>query len=66
MRCIDCSYFKRIYGTHFCLRNKKHKRIKLGDELKDVPCFKVESIDEIIEKYYPQHIKYIKRKEKII
>lgn len=64
MRCIDCPYFKRIHGAQFCLRNKKHRRISLGDELKDVPCTKVESIDEIIEKYYPQYIKYIKRKEK--
>lgn len=66
MRCVDCEYFKTKQGTQFCEHNKdwhKHKRIMHGDEIKDVPCFKVETIKEITEKYYPQYKKYLKKGE---
>lgn len=63
MKCIDCKYFEQSWGVQFCQKSKRPKRIIHGDELKDVPCIKVETIDEIIIKYYPQYIKYIKRKE---
>lgn len=61
MKCIDCKYFKTTYNNQFCERYKKIKRIVHGDEIKDVPCFKVETIDEITEKYYPQYKKYLKK-----
>lgn len=64
MKCIDCEYFKTRWGTQFCKHNKdwhKHKRIMYGDELKDVPCTKVETVEQIIKKYYPQLIKYLKK-----
>lgn len=63
MKCIDCKYFKTKQGTQFCEYDKdwhKHKRIMHGDEIKDIPCTKVETIDEIVEKYYPQYKKYLK------
>ena len=61
MKCIDCKYFEQSWGVQFCNKSKKPKRIIHGDELKDVPCIKVETIDKIIEKYYPQYKKYLKK-----
>ena len=65
MKCIDCKYFEQSWNVQFCNKSKKPKRIIHGDELKDVPCIKVETIDEIIEKYYPQYKKYIRSKNEI-
>ena len=42
MKCIDCKYHSVLDDKHWCdFDKKKPKRIKLNDEIKDVPCIKL-------------------------